>query len=135
LSSFRLTCWSVYSLLFNPLLRQSIIPLGSALIWPSLHRKMGPASWFSGQSFWLLVMGSRVRFSVLPWGFFLEREDSHVDSGLGSLAERGFKTSWYFIFIYHDPPHRDNVTAPHGRPKLRSRLHFGHNREGRPRSP
>jgi hypothetical protein len=25
----------------------------------------------------------------------------------------------YFIFIYHHPPHRDNVTAPHGRPKLK----------------
>jgi hypothetical protein len=43
--------------------------------------------------------------------------------------------SWYFIFIYHHPPHRDNVTAPHGRPTLRSRLHFNHSREGRPRSP
>jgi hypothetical protein len=37
--------------------------------------------------------------------------------------------------MYHHPPHRDNVTAPDGRPNLRSRLHFGHNREGGPRSP
>jgi hypothetical protein len=34
------------------------------------------------------------------------------------------------MFIYHHPPHRNNVTVPHGRPKLRSRLHFNHNREG-----
>ena len=31
--------------------------------------------------------------------------------------------------------HRDNVTAPHGRPKLRSRLHSCHAQEGGPRSP
>jgi len=31
--------------------------------------------------------------------------------------------------------HRDNVTAPHGRPNLRSRLQFCHAQEGRPRSP
>jgi hypothetical protein len=30
----------------------------------------------------------------------------------------------------HHPPHPDNVTVPHGRPNLRSRLHFSHNREG-----
>jgi hypothetical protein len=125
----------MYSLLFTPLLRQSIIRLETALIWPILHGQMGPASWFSVQSFWLLIMRSRVRFPVLPWGFFLEREDSHGDHGLGSLAERRFKTSWYSIFVYHHPPHRDNVTAPHERPKLSSRLHFGYNREGRPRSP
>jgi hypothetical protein len=39
---------------------------------------------------------------------------------------------WYFIFIYHHPLHRDNVTAPHGRPNLRRQLQFGHNREGGP---
>jgi hypothetical protein len=32
-------------------------------------------------------MRSRVRFPVLPWGFFLEGEDSHGDHGLGSLVE------------------------------------------------
>ena len=31
--------------------------------------------------------------------------------------------------------HRDNVTAPHGRPNLRSRLHSCHAQEGEPRSP
>jgi hypothetical protein len=38
-------------------------------------------------SFWLLIMRSRVQFLVLPWGFFLEGEDSHGDHGLGSLVE------------------------------------------------
>ena len=31
--------------------------------------------------------------------------------------------------------HRDNVTAPHGRPNLRSRLHSCHAQEGGQRSP
>ena len=31
--------------------------------------------------------------------------------------------------------HRDNVTAPHGRPNLRSQLHSCHAQEGGPRSP
>jgi hypothetical protein len=46
-----------------------------------------PASWSSGQSFWQLIMTSRIRFPALPWGFFLEGEDSHGDHDLGSLAE------------------------------------------------
>ena len=32
---------------------------------------MRPASWFSGQSFWLQIKRSRVRFPALPWGFSL----------------------------------------------------------------
>jgi hypothetical protein len=44
-------------------------------------------SWSSGQSFWLLIMRSRVWFPVLPWYFFFEGEDSHGDHGLGSLVE------------------------------------------------
>jgi hypothetical protein len=36
-------------------------------------------------------MRIRVRFSVLPWGFFLEGEDSHSDQGLGSLVGLRFK--------------------------------------------
>jgi hypothetical protein len=36
-------------------------------------------------------MRSRVRFLVLPRGFFLEGEDSHGDHGLGSLVELRFK--------------------------------------------
>jgi hypothetical protein len=31
---------------------------------------------------------------------------------------------------YRHSHHRGNVTAPDGRPSLRSRLHFGHNQEG-----
>jgi hypothetical protein len=46
-------------------------------------------------------MRSRVRFPVLPWGFFLEGEDSHGDHGLRSLVELGFKappgTSYSYI--------------------------------------
>jgi hypothetical protein len=38
-------------------------------------------------------MRSWVRFPVLPWGFFLEGEDSHGDHGLGSLVELGFKAA------------------------------------------
>jgi hypothetical protein len=36
-------------------------------------------------------MKSRIRFPVLPRGFFLEVEDSHGDHGLGSLVELRFK--------------------------------------------
>jgi hypothetical protein len=84
-----------------------------------------------GQSFWLLIMRSWARFPVLPWGFFLEGEDPHGDHGLGSLVELRFKApSCHFIPIYHHPPHRDNVTVPHGHPNIRSRLHFSHNGRG-----
>jgi hypothetical protein len=52
----------------------------------------------------LVVMRSRVRFPVLPWGFLLEGEDSHGDHGLGSLVELGFKappgTSCSYITIH-----------------------------------
>jgi hypothetical protein len=57
-----------------------------------------------GQNFWLLIMRSRIRFPVLPWGFFLEGEDSHDVYGLGSLVELGFKTppctSYSYINIH-----------------------------------
>jgi hypothetical protein len=43
-----------------------------------------PASWSSGQSFWLLITRSRVRFPALPWGFSLWEEDPRGDHGLGS---------------------------------------------------
>jgi hypothetical protein len=36
-------------------------------------------------------MRSRVRFPVLPWGFFIEGEDSHGDHDVDSLAELTFK--------------------------------------------
>jgi hypothetical protein len=45
-----------------------------------------------------------VRFPVLPWGFFLEEEDSHGDHGLGSSVELMFKapsgTSYPYITIH-----------------------------------
>jgi hypothetical protein len=63
-----------------------------------------PALWSSGQSYWLLIMRSRVQFPVLPWGFFLEGEDSHGDHGLDSLVELRFKaplgTSYSYITIH-----------------------------------
>jgi len=43
--------------------------------------------------------------------------------------------SWHYILLYHHSHNRDNATAPHGRPNLRSRLHFCHAQEGRARSP
>ena len=36
----------------------------------------------------------------------------------------------FHLPAYHHSHHRDNVVAPHGRPNLRSRLHYRHNREG-----
>jgi hypothetical protein len=74
-------------------------------------------------------MRSRVRFPVLSWGFFLEEEGSHSDHGLGSLVELRFKappgTSYSYITIHLIVTLLD----------FRSRLHFVHNREWRPRSP
>jgi hypothetical protein len=43
-----------------------------------------PTSLSSGQIFLLLIMRSRIQFPALPWGFFLEGEDSQGDHGLGS---------------------------------------------------
>jgi hypothetical protein len=69
-----------------------------------LTYSMGPASWSSGQRFWLLIMRSRVRISVLPWGFFLEGEDPLGDRCLGNLVEFRFKappgTSYSYITIH-----------------------------------
>jgi hypothetical protein len=49
-------------------------------------------------------MRSRVRFPVVPWGFFLEGEDFHGDHGLGSLVELMFKAppgaSYSYITIH-----------------------------------
>jgi hypothetical protein len=54
--------------------------------------------------FSILFMRSRVRFPALPWGFFLEGEDSHGYHGLGSLVELRFKappgTSYSYITIH-----------------------------------
>ena len=69
-------------------------------------------------------------------GIFLEGEDSRGDHDLGRLVEFRFKAS----LALHPPlspltHHRDNVTAPHERPNLRSRLHSYHAQEGGTRSP
>jgi hypothetical protein len=49
-------------------------------------------------------MRAWVRLPVLPWGLFLEGEDSQGDHGLGSLEELGFKappgTSYSYITIH-----------------------------------
>ena len=86
-----------------------------------------PASWSSGQSL-CSIPGSTV-------GIFPEGEDSRGDYVLGRLVEFRFKGPPGTTSSYHHSHHRDNVTAPHGRPNLRSRLHFCHAQEGRPRSP
>ena len=73
------------------------------------------------------IPGSTVRI-------FPEGEDSRGDHGLGRLAE--FEgPSWHYILLYHHSRHRDNATAPHGRPNLESRLHCCHAQEGGPRNP
>ena len=53
------------------------------VIWQS-NLQIWPASRSSGQSFWLLITKSRVRFPALPWGFSLWGEDPRGDHGLGS---------------------------------------------------
>ena len=49
-----------------------------------------------------------------------------MDSGLRPLLV-------FHLPAYHHSHHRYNVVAPHGRPRLRSRLHYRHNQEGKPR--
>ena len=98
-----------------------------------IYKYLRPASWSSGQSLWLLIMRSRVRFPALPCRIFLEGEDSRGDHGLGRLGLRP-------LLALHPPlsqltHHRDNVTAPNRRPNLRSRLHSCHAQEGGPQSP
>jgi hypothetical protein len=76
-------------------------------------------------------MMSWIRFPVLPWEFSLAGEDH----GLDSLQKLGLRPLLVLhAHIYHHSHQRDNVTAPYGRPKLRSRLHFGHKQEGGPQS-
>jgi hypothetical protein len=83
-----------------------------------------PASWLCGQNFWLLAMRSRVRFPVLPWEFSLAREDPHSDHGLGSLYNLCLRPLLlHHADSYHHSHHRGNVSAPYGRPNLRSRLY------------
>jgi hypothetical protein len=61
---------------------------------------MWPASWCSGHRFWLLIMRFRVRFSVLPWGFFLEGEVPLGDHRLGSLVELSLRP----LLVLHISP-------------------------------
>jgi hypothetical protein len=69
--------------------------------------------------------------------FFLEVKDSHDGYSLDSSVEIRFKappgTSYSYITIISTSSVQR--TEPHGRPNLRSRLHFDYNRAGRPRSP
>jgi hypothetical protein len=66
----------------------------------------------------------------------LAGEDPHDDHGLSSLYNLGLRPLLVLhAHTYHNHSHhRGNVTAPYGRPNLRSRLHFGHNQEGGPLS-
>jgi len=69
-------------------------------------------------------------------GIFLEGEDSGCDQGLSRLVEFRLRP----LLALHPPispltHHRDNVTAPHERPNLRSRLHYCRAQEGGPRIP
>ena len=61
----------------------------SIFISTSLH--VWPASWSSGQSFWLLITRSRVRFPALPWEFSLKGKIPRSEHGLGRLVEFMFK--------------------------------------------
>jgi hypothetical protein len=73
-----------------------------------------------------------VRSPVLPWEFSLVGEDPHSDHGLGNFYNLGLKP----LLVLHAHPYiithiiGGKVTASYGRPNLRSRLHFGHNRGG-----
>jgi hypothetical protein len=85
------------------LLNHHKLKANSASCW-FYYTDIWPASWSSCRSFWLLIMRSRVRFQVLPWGFFIEGQDSHGDHGLGSLVELRFKVppgTWYSYITIH----------------------------------
>ena len=49
------------------------------------------ASWSSGQSFWLLITRSRVRFPALQWGFFLVGERIPVVTMVWVVSRIRFK--------------------------------------------
>jgi hypothetical protein len=66
-----------------------ILPMLNAALSPALYiysnwqnchtiyiHFMRPASWSSGQCFWLLIMRYQVRFPALPWVFFPDRGGS-----------------------------------------------------------
>ena len=68
--------------LFSVGFTQALWPIGSLIslltgtsahsLYLTLILVSGAASWSSGQSLWLLIMRSRVRFPVLPWEFSLK---------------------------------------------------------------
>jgi hypothetical protein len=64
----------------------------------------GPASRFSGKSFWLLIMRSRFRPRFYRADFTLKVEDSHFDHGLCGLVKLRFKApsgaSYSYITIH-----------------------------------
>jgi hypothetical protein len=83
----------------------------------------------------LLIVGSRVRFPAVPWGFYLEGEDPHGDHGLGSSVELRLRP--LLVLHIHISPSTSsgqrNCVSWVCQPQRSVTL--GHNREGRPRSP
>ena len=75
----RLTCFSLLSSVL-------LMPFTSDIRWSQsfVSCTTNPASWSSGQSFWLQITRSRVRFPALPWAFSLWGEDPRGDHGLGN---------------------------------------------------
>jgi len=64
--------------------------------------------------------------------FSLKGENAHGDHGLSSWYKLGLRPPLapQIHFSFHHHSYRENVTAPTGRPSLRSRLHFRHSRRG-----
>ena len=67
------------------------------------------------------------RPTVRPHGHWCRQSCSLTVSNLNI----GSCPSWHYILLYHHSHRRDNVTAPHGCPNLRSRLHSCHAQEER----
>jgi hypothetical protein len=59
----------------------------------------------------------------------MARRDDHLPTSSGLSGRTGLHTH-----TYHHSRHRGNVTALYWRPNRRSRLHFGHDQDGGPRS-
>ena len=106
---------------------------GIVQVFEYLFLDLWPASWSSGQSLWLLIMRSRVRFPALPWvfslkgkipgstvGIFLEGKDSHGDHGLGRLVECRFKAppgTTSFSITTHTPSGQRNCASWASQPR------------------
>jgi hypothetical protein len=102
----------------------------------------------------IIYSTSNSKTSLVAWWSALlttrhEVPGSIPSPAVGIFPNRGRSQWWpwsgYFVDFrlkappgtpcsYHHSNHRGNVTAPHGRPNHRSRLHFGHNQEGGPQS-